>query len=170
MNVHFDRETGKPVFGAAEEMPPHAKACKELYDRSGGFYNARAFMPFLYHDDGAPPGSTLIFPGATGSTNWGGMAIDSKGGLCVCLYAGSCPGWLDGEKEPGGGVCVRRARLRPGLYARQCGRPQGRPTLYQQLLPTRRAGTSGDKGTIALRRPPARLIFIGAVNDTCSFV
>ncbi len=63
---------------AEDTTPEHAKACEDLVTRSGGFYNAGPYTPFLYHEDGAPPKSTIIFPGATGGTNWGGMATDQK--------------------------------------------------------------------------------------------
>jgi glucose dehydrogenase len=63
---------------AEDTTPEHAKACQDLVTRSGGFYNAGPYTPFLYHEDGAPPKSTIIFPGATGGTNWGGMATDQK--------------------------------------------------------------------------------------------
>ena len=61
------RTTYKPedLVTAEDTTPEHAKACQELVERSGGFYNAGPFTPFLYHADGAPPKSSIIFPGAT---------------------------------------------------------------------------------------------------------
>ena len=100
---HLGRIDFKPedMVTAADTTPEHAKACKELYDKSGGFYNAGAFTPFLYHEDGTPPKSTLIFPGATGGTNWGGMAIDPKAGY-VFAYTQDLAqvGWTE-KKKPG---------------------------------------------------------------------
>jgi quinoprotein glucose dehydrogenase len=86
---------------AEDTTPEHAAACKELYDKSGGFYNAGAFTPFLLHQDGTPPKSSIIFPGATGGTNWGGMATDPKAGY-VFAYTQDLAqvGWTE-KKKPG---------------------------------------------------------------------
>jgi quinoprotein glucose dehydrogenase len=79
----------------------HAKACRELYERSGGFYNAGLFTPWLYHPEGAPPRSTIVFPGATGGTNWGGTASDPRSGYVYAFTQndGSI-GWM--QKMPEG--------------------------------------------------------------------
>jgi quinoprotein glucose dehydrogenase len=86
---------------AEDTTPEHAKACKELYDKSGGFYNVGPFTPFLLHVDGTPPKSSIIFPGATGGTNWGGMATDQKDGY-VFAYTQDLGqvGWTE-KKKPG---------------------------------------------------------------------
>lgn len=86
---------------AEDTTPEHAKACKELYDKSGGFYNVGPFTPFRLHEDGTPPKSTIIFPGATGGTNWGGMAADPKDGY-VFAYTQDLGqvGWTE-KKKPG---------------------------------------------------------------------
>ena len=100
---HLGRINFKPedMVTAEDTTPQHAKACKELYERSGGFYNAGAFTPFLYHEEGAPPKSSLIFPGATGGTNWGGVASDPKEGY-VFAYTQNVAqiGWTE-KKKPG---------------------------------------------------------------------
>ncbi len=100
---HLGRIDFKPedMVTAEDTTAQHAQACKELYDRSGGFYNAGAFTPFLYHAEGAPPKSTLIFPGATGGTNWGGVASDPKEGY-VFAYTQNVAqiGWTE-KKIPG---------------------------------------------------------------------
>ena len=79
----------------------HAKACRELYDRSGGLYNAGLFTPWLFHPEGAPPRSTIVFPGATGGTNWGGTASDPGTGYVYAFTQndGSI-GWM--QKMPEG--------------------------------------------------------------------
>ena len=61
--------------------PQHVAECQALWDRSGGFYNAGPFTPFLFHEDGAPPASTIQFPGGTGGVNWGGPAADPTPGM-----------------------------------------------------------------------------------------
>jgi len=86
---------------AQDTTPEHAAACKALYDKSGGFYNVGPFTPFLLQADGAPPKSSIIFPGATGGTNWGGMATDQKVGY-VFAYTQDLGqvGWTE-KKKPG---------------------------------------------------------------------
>jgi len=86
---------------AADTTPEHAQACKELVDRSGGFYNAGPFTPFLFQEPDKPPRSTIIFPGATGGTNWGGVATDPKLGY-VFAYTQDMGqvGWTE-KKKPG---------------------------------------------------------------------
>lgn len=98
---------------AEDTTPEHAKACAELVAKSGGFYNAGAFTPFLLHEDGTPAKSTIIFPGATGGTNWGGMATDQKMGY-VFAYTQDLAqvGWTE-KRKPGGnyGFDVRGSTL-----------------------------------------------------------
>jgi quinoprotein glucose dehydrogenase len=86
---------------AEDTNPTHAANCRALVEKSGGFYNAGPFTPFLYHEDGTPPRSSIIFPGATGGTNWGGMATDQQRGL-VFVYTQNQGqmGWVE-KKKPG---------------------------------------------------------------------
>jgi glucose dehydrogenase len=86
---------------ADDTTPEHAKACRDFYDRSGGFYNVGPFTPFLLHEDGAPPKSTIQFPGALGGVNWGGTATDPKTGY-VYLKSNdnALVGWIE-KKKPG---------------------------------------------------------------------
>ena len=86
---------------AEDTTPEHAAACKALVERSGGFYNAGPFTPFLLHVDGTPPKSSIIFPGATGGTNWGGMATDQKLGYVFAYTQDQGQvGWTE-KKKPG---------------------------------------------------------------------
>ena len=86
---------------ADDTTPTHAANCRALYEKSGGFYNAGPFTPFLYHEEGTPPRSSIIFPGATGGTNWGGMATDQQRGY-VFVYTQNQGqmGWVE-KKKPG---------------------------------------------------------------------
>ena len=53
------------------------------------------------HEDGKPPKSTIIFPGATGGTNWGGMAVDPKDGYIFAYTQDQGQvGWTE-KKKPG---------------------------------------------------------------------
>ncbi len=86
---------------AEDTTAEHAKNCRELYDRAGGFYNAGPFTPFLFHEEGAPPRSTIIFPG-NGGPNWGGMAADPKTGhVFVQTHDAALTGWVE-KKRTGG--------------------------------------------------------------------
>jgi quinoprotein glucose dehydrogenase len=61
---------------AADTTPEHAKACADLLATIGGVYNAGPFTPWRYRAEGAPPSTTLGFPGGLGGANWGGIAYD----------------------------------------------------------------------------------------------
>ncbi|MBV8730633.1 MAG: PQQ-binding-like beta-propeller repeat protein [Acidobacteriia bacterium] len=85
---------------AEDTTPEHAKACRELYEKNGGFYNAGPFTPWLLHEDGAPPRSTIQFPGGTGGVNWGGTATDPRTGFVyVQSHDGALTGWVEKRKE-----------------------------------------------------------------------
>jgi quinoprotein glucose dehydrogenase len=88
------------VVTAADTTAAHAKACREFMKRSGGFYNAGPFTPFMYHKKGDPPKSTIQFPGGIGGVNWGGMAVDpTKGLIFVNAHNTSLVGWVQ-KKDP----------------------------------------------------------------------
>jgi len=85
---------------AEDTTPEHAANCRDLYERSGGFYNMGPFTPFLVHEEGTPPRSSIIFPGATGGTNWGGMATDQeRGWVFVYTQNQGQIGWVEKKKE-----------------------------------------------------------------------
>jgi quinoprotein glucose dehydrogenase len=78
----------------------HAAACLDFMERSGGFYNAGPFTPFLYHAPDSPPKSTIQFPGGTGGVNWGGTAVDpTKGIVFANAPDTSLVGWVQ-DKDP----------------------------------------------------------------------
>ncbi len=84
---------------AADTTPEHAAACQALWDKSGGFTNAGPFTPFTFHEDGAPPKSTISFPGGTGGVNWGGTATDPRTGyLFMNSHDTSLVGWVEKKK------------------------------------------------------------------------
>jgi quinoprotein glucose dehydrogenase len=86
---------------ADDTTPEHAAACKALVERSGGFYNVGPYTPFLLQEPNEPPRSTLIFPGATGGTNWGGMAVDPTDGYVFAYTQDQGQvGWTE-KKKPG---------------------------------------------------------------------
>jgi glucose dehydrogenase len=96
--VDFKKED---MVTAEDTTPEHAKACQDLWDRSGGFYNAGPFTPYPFHEPGAPPKSVVTFPG-NGGANWGGVAADLKSGyLFVQTHDTGLVGWIE-KKIPGG--------------------------------------------------------------------
>jgi quinoprotein glucose dehydrogenase len=99
----FGRMSFKPedLVTAEDTTPEHAAACRELVEKSGGAYNEGPFTPWIYRAEGAPPVSSVIFPGAIGGTNWGGTASDPKLGYVFTFTNeyGSI-GWI--QKQPDG--------------------------------------------------------------------
>jgi quinoprotein glucose dehydrogenase len=81
---------------AEDTTPEHVAACQALRDKSGGFYNAGPYTPFMFHKDGDPPKSTIQLPGGTGGVNWGGPAADpTTGWVYVNAQATSLVGWVE---------------------------------------------------------------------------
>ena len=92
-----ERDMVRPEDTSAD----HVKACQELWDKSGGFYNAGPFTPFMFHEEGTPPKSAIQFPGGTGGVNWGGPAADPSTGLVyVNAHDTSLVGWIE-KVRPG---------------------------------------------------------------------
>jgi len=88
------------IVTAADTNEEHAKFCRELVERSGGFYNAGPFTPYLYRAPGAPPRSTVLFPGSIGGVNWGGVAEDPKSGyVFVNSQDEASFGWVEKKAE-----------------------------------------------------------------------
>jgi quinoprotein glucose dehydrogenase len=86
---------------AADTTPEHAANCQALWERSGGFINEGPFTPFIYHEDGTPPKSTISFPGGTGGINWGGTATDPRTGyIYMNSHDTSLVGWVE-KRKPG---------------------------------------------------------------------
>ena len=92
--------TEADLVTADDTTPEHAAACRDFMTRSGGFYNAGPFTPFLYKAPGAPPKSTIQFPGGTGGVNWGGVAVDpTTGYFFATSHDGALVGWVQ-DKDP----------------------------------------------------------------------
>jgi quinoprotein glucose dehydrogenase len=93
--------TKEDIVTADDTTPEHAKACQDLYDKSGGYFNAGPYTPFLYHEAGTPPKSSIQFPG-NGGPNWGGPAADpTLGYVFVFTQDAGLVGWIE-KKVPGG--------------------------------------------------------------------
>lgn len=106
------------IVTADDTTPEHVKACQALLAKNGGsFYNAGPFTAWRYHPDGAPPDTTIQFPGGTGGTNWGGVAVDpATGYVFVQTHDLSLIGWL--EKKKAGLVYGRGNEGSTQLYDR----------------------------------------------------
>jgi glucose dehydrogenase len=84
------------IVTANETTAEHAAFCRQLAERSGGFYNAGPFTPYLHKAPGAPPRSTILFPGSVGGANWGGSAVDpSLGYVFVNTMDEASIGWIE---------------------------------------------------------------------------
>lgn len=96
--VSFNPDTD--IVTADDTSAEHRAACIKFMEDSGGFHNAGPFTPFMYKAPGAPPKSTIQFPGGTGGVNWGGPAVDPTTGI---VYANSAEtslvGWVE-DKDP----------------------------------------------------------------------
>jgi quinoprotein glucose dehydrogenase len=100
--VRVDFKKERDLVRAEDTSADHVAACEALIESSGGFYNAGPFTPFVYHEDGTPPKSSIQFPGGTGGVNWGGAAADPRSGFVyVNAHDTSLVGWIE-KKKPGG--------------------------------------------------------------------
>jgi len=89
------------IVTAADTTEEHAAYCRDLAEKSGTLINKGPYTPWPYRAPGAPPVSAVMFPGAIGGTNWGGLAADPKLGYVFAFtneYASL--GWV--EKKPEG--------------------------------------------------------------------
>ncbi len=141
---------------AEDTTPEHAKACQDYWDRSGGFYNEGPFTPFLFHEAGAPPKSTMAFPG-NGGPNWGGMAADPKTGyVYVHSNDSALVGWVE-KKVDGGNYGSGNGS--PQLYDR--GSVDG-PGPYHSFSAPAKDASGKMLGNWPCQKPPWSRLF--AVN------
>ncbi len=75
--------TEADLVTADDTTAEHAAACRDFMTRSGGFYNAGPFTPFLYKAPGAPPKSTIQFPGRDGRRQLGRSCRGPDHGLLL---------------------------------------------------------------------------------------
>lgn len=81
---------------AEDTTPEHAKACRDMWDKAGGYLNYGPFTPFFFHREGTPPKSTIQLPGGTGGVNWGGMAVNPNTGIVFAnVQNTSLVGWVE---------------------------------------------------------------------------
>ena len=154
--VEFKKED---MVTADDTSADHVKACQELWDKSGGFYNAGPFTPFGFHEEGAPPQSTIQFPGGTGGVNWGGPAADpSSGYVFVNAHDTSLVGWI--EKVRPGQNYGRGTEGSKQLYDR--GSVNGAGPYFTFSAPMK-DDTGRVVANLPCQRPPwARLVAVNA--------
>ena len=84
------------IVDAEDTTPEHARACREMWDKAGGYLNFGIYTPFFFKPAGAPPRSTIQLPGGTGGVNWGGPAADPTTGMVyVNAQDTSLVGWTE---------------------------------------------------------------------------
>jgi len=84
------------IVTAADTTEEHARFCRELYERNGGFYNGGPFTPYMLRAEGEEVSSTIVFPGSIGGANWGGTAVDPNlGYLFVNTIDAGSFGWME---------------------------------------------------------------------------
>jgi quinoprotein glucose dehydrogenase len=141
---------------AEDTTPEHAKACQDFWEKSGGFYNEGPFTPFLFHEAGTPPRSTMIFPG-NGGANWGGTAADPKTGyVYVQTHDQALVGWVEKKVE---GDNYGSGNGSPQLYDRGC---VDGPGPYHGFTATVRDASGKTLGSWPCQKPPWGRLF--AVN------
>lgn len=78
----------------------HVQACKDLIAKNGGANNDGPFTTWAFRAEGAPVKSSLVFPGALGGANWGGIAWDPKTGYAyVVSMDDGAFGWIEKTRE-----------------------------------------------------------------------
>ena len=154
--VDFNLE--RDLVRAEDTSADHVEACRALVEKSGGFYNAGPFTPFLFQEDGAPPRSTSQFPGGTGGVNWGGPAADpTTGYVFIHTHDTSLVGWI--EKKKPGLVYGRGTEGSTLEYDRAS--VDGAGPYFSFSAPYRTA--AGDSVTLPCQRPPwSRLVAVDA--------
>jgi glucose dehydrogenase len=96
---------------AEDTNEEHAKACRDLVAKSGGLYNEGSFTPWVYRAPDSPPVSSVIFPGAIGGTDWGGVSADPDlGYIFVSSSNYGSIGWIENTR-PGSPVPYDQASV-----------------------------------------------------------
>ena len=137
--------TPADLVTAADTTRNTPRRAQELVETSGGVDNAGPFTPWGYRAEGAPPATTLVFPGGLGGANWGGTAFD--------------PGSRLSSSSP------RRTWARSGGWRR---RRDGSPVPYEKATgrrPARRSTSAWATCSWPCQKPPwGRLMAVNAAT------
>jgi quinoprotein glucose dehydrogenase len=107
------RDSYRPedLVSEKDTTPEHVQACKDLIAKNGGANNEGPFTTWAYRADGAPVKSSLVFPGALGGANWGGVAWDPQSGYAfVVSMDDGAFGWIE-KTRAGSAVPYDRTTL-----------------------------------------------------------
>ena len=141
-----DSFSAQDLVTADETTPEHAKACKELLESHGGLYNAGPFTPWGFRPEGGEPKVSLVFPGATGGTNWGGIASDpTTGYVFLNTQDSGSTGWI--EKNP---------KYRPGSGGPELPyhRGSGAGSQYAAFSAIAKDANGHSLGNLPCQKPP----------------
>jgi glucose dehydrogenase len=106
---------------AEDTSAEHAAACRDLVSSLGELYNAGPFTPWVYRAEGAPPRTTISFPGGVGGANWGGAAFDpATDYVFVVTQDLGLLGWMEAAPDGSDVPYVKRAP-RPSSFTVQIG-------------------------------------------------
>ena len=148
---------------AEDTTPEHAAACQRCMDEGGGFYNAGPFTPFMFHEDGAPPKSTISVSGRDRRRQLGRHGDRSDDRLRVRELARHVARRLGGEEGSGSDLQLRHRGFAAGrLRSRQRER---RRAVLHVFGARRQYDASGQTSATALpcQRPPwAKLVAVNA--------
>ena len=109
------------VVTAEDTSAEHAAACEELVESLGDLYNAGPFTPWVYRAEGAPPRTTISFPGGVGGPNWGGAAFDpATGYVFVATQDLGLLGWMEAAPD-GAPVPYVKGAPRPSSFTVRIG-------------------------------------------------
>lgn len=85
---------------AEDTTAEHAQACRDMWDKAGGYLNFGQFTPFYLHRQGTPARSTIQLPGGIGGVNWGGPAANPTNGMVyVNAIDTSLVGWVERKES-----------------------------------------------------------------------
>ena len=104
--------------------------------RAAASINAGPFTPFTFHEEGAPPKSTIQFPGGTGGVNWGGPAADPRRASSTSTRTTRRSSAGSRRMQAGPELRPRHRRLEAALRPRQ--RQRRRSVLHVQRADARR--------------------------------
>jgi len=106
---------------AEDTSAEHAAACAAMVDSLGELYNAGPFTPWVYRAEGAPPRTTISFPGGVGGANWGGAAYDpATGYVFVATQDLGLLGWMEAAPD-GSPVPYVKGAPRPSSFTVRIG-------------------------------------------------
>ena len=106
---------------ADDTSAEHATACGALVESLGELYNAGPFTPWVYRAEGAPPRTTISFPGGVGGANWGGAAFDpATGYVLVVTQDLGLLGWMEAAPD-GAPVPYVKGAPRPSSFTVRIG-------------------------------------------------